>query len=200
MLNGANSGVGRAAIQFGKLWGLKSIAIIRAETADQEPNLMSELEALGATKVVRDNTVHENSFPAQVIEWSVKGPGKVRLGLNCVGGSLATKMGNVLSRGAHMVTYGSMSKAAWSMAARRLIFDDLKYTGFWVSRWADEHPEEKKKTVEQILTLIREGVFKDPPFVEIPWNWDTPKTELVEATAEKWTGVGRGKRLFVFGD
>ncbi|KOS21776.1 Enoyl-reductase, mitochondrial [Escovopsis weberi] len=47
--NGANSGVGRAAIQFGKLWGLRSINIIRdRESPEETEALVKELKDLGA--------------------------------------------------------------------------------------------------------------------------------------------------------
>ena len=47
--NGANSGVGRAAIQLGKLWGYKSINIVRKREQGNE-ELKKELEDLGQTE------------------------------------------------------------------------------------------------------------------------------------------------------
>lgn len=50
---------------------------------------------------------------------------------------------------------------------------------FWASRWSDRNLEKKKRTVNQILDLYREGKFRDVPVVEVPWEWDTRREELV---------------------
>ncbi len=59
--NGANSGVGRAAIQLGKRWGYNSIAVVRSRPGEEGQKLKSELEDLGATKVVTDEEMQQNS-------------------------------------------------------------------------------------------------------------------------------------------
>jgi len=86
------------------------------------------------------------------------------------------------------------------VGASLLIFKDLRFSGFWVSRWADANPEQKMKTVEEILQLIREGNFKDVPMVEVPWNWDTKKEELVQAVEGTLGGYRKGKGIFMFAD
>lgn len=200
VLNGANSGVGRAAIQLGKLWGLKSIAIIRASRHNLETNVKGDLEALGATKIATDDEIKGHQNLRLLDKWTDGGREKVRLGLNCVGAAIATKMATIMSPGGHLVTYGAMAKAPFFVSAKMMIFEDKKFSGFWLSRWAEKHPEEKVRTVEQILDLIRNGQFKDPPFLEVPWNWATPKEELVEAVDSTLKGGRKGKGLFTFGD
>ncbi|KAK4691198.1 hypothetical protein P7C71_g5752, partial [Lecanoromycetidae sp. Uapishka_2] len=81
-----------------------------------------------------------------------------------------------------------------------LIFKDLRFEGFWVSRWSDQNPEEKKRTVDEVLDLIRKGDFRDVPMVEVPWNWETGKEELVDAVQGTLEGYRKGKGVFVFGD
>ncbi len=198
--NGANSGVGRAAIQLGRLWGLRCIAVVRGRAGEDGERLKRELEGLGATRVVTDEEVGEKGFKDKVMGWTNSGREKVILGLNCVGGDAAMAMAKVLSDGAHMVTYGAMSKSPMRVGASLLIFKDLRFSGFWVSRWADANPEQKMKTVEEILQLIREGNFKDVPMVEVPWNWDTKKEELVQAVEGTLGGYRKGKGIFMFAD
>lgn len=198
--NGANSGVGRAAIQLGKMWGLKSIAVIRGRPGEEGEKLKRELEELGADKVVTDEEMMGKDFRDKVKEWTNSGKESVMLGLNCVGGDAAMAMAKVLSTGAHMVTYGAMSKSPMRVGASLLIFKNITFDGFWVSRWADAHPEEKRGTVEDVLQLIREGKFKDVPMVEAPWNWDTKKEDLIEAVQGTLEGYRKGKGIFVFGD
>ena len=198
--NGANSGVGRAAIQLGRMWGVKSIAVVRGRPGEEGEKLKRELEELGADKVVSDEEVVEKGFKDKVKEWTNGGRERVVLGLNCVGGDAAMAMAKLLRTGAHMVTYGAMSKSPMRVGASMLIFKDIKFDGFWVSRWANRHPEEKRSTVESVLQLIREGKFKDVPMVEVSWNWDTKKEDLVDVVQGTLEGYRKGKGIFVFGD
>lgn len=99
-----------------------------------------------------------------------------------------------------MVTYGAMSKSPMRVGASMLIFKDLQFSGFWVSRWSDAHPQEKKKTVDKLLEMMRRGEFKDTPMVEVRWDWGTEKEVLVEAVQGTLEGFRKGKGVFVFGD
>lgn len=196
--NGANSGVGRAAIQLGRLWGYKSINVVRDRPGVEE--LKRELGELGATVVVTEEELMAKGFGERVKEWTDGARERVRLGLNCVGGKPASAMAKVLSPEAHMVTYGAMSKQPLQLPAGLLIFKNLVFDGFWVSKWSDANTEEKKRTVEEVLQLTREGKFKDMPVQEVPWNWETKKEEVVEAVQGTLEGFRKGKGVFVFGD
>lgn len=198
--NGANSGVGRAAIQLGRMWGLKCINIVRKREGEEGEKMRRELEELGADIVVNDEEITDRSFSDKVKEWTNNGREKIPLALNCVGGDAAMAMTKVLSPSAHMVTYGAMSKNPLRVGASMLIFKDLVFDGFWVSRWSDQHPEEKKRTVDEILGMMREGRFRDVPMVEVAWGWETGRGELVEAVEGTLGGFRKGKGVFVFED
>jgi len=194
--NGANSGVGRAAVQLGSLWGFKSINVVRDRPGVEE--LKEELKGLGATVVVTSEELLARGFGERVKGWTDGGREKVRLGLNCVGGKSAAAMAKVLAPEGHLVTYGAMSKQPVELPSGLLIFKNIVLDGFWVSRWSDANPEEKRRTVEEILQLMREGKFKDVPVQEVPWGWETPKEELVEAVQGTLDGFRKGKSIFVF--
>lgn len=198
--NGANSGVGRAAVQLAKKWGIRNIAVIRSRPDGQE-EMEQELLELGATKVVTQEKVMSREFSHEVKKWTEDGAkGSIRLGLNCVGGPLATAMARVLAPGAHMVTYGAMSRKPMEIPAGLLIFKNLVFDGFWVSKWSDMNPEEKERTVRQLLDMIRKGELKDVPTVEVKWEWGTKKEELVEAVQGTLEGFRKGKGSFIFGE
>lgn len=199
--NGANSGVGRDAIQLGRQWGLKSINVIRDRpdaTATQA--MKDELLSLGATHVVTESELMDKSFSEQVKEWTSGGREPVKIGLNCVGGKPTAALVKCLSSGGHLVTYGAMSKQPLMLPTGALIFKDIRFSGFWVSRWSDQHPEEKKRTVEEVLGLIREGTFKDIPVQELKWDWGTEEGVLKEAVQGTLGGFRAGKGVLVFGD
>lgn len=196
--NGANSGVGRAAIQLGREWGLKSMNVIRERPGWEE--LKKELEGLGATKVVTEEQLMSREFKEMVKEWTNGGREPVKLGLNCVGGKNATALAKVLGQGGHMVTYGAMSKKPTELPTALLIFKEIVFEGFWVSKWSDRHPVEKKQTVEDVLRMTREGRFKDIPVEEVQWDWETKLEDLKEPVQGTLEGFRKGKSVFVFGE
>ncbi|KAK7734730.1 mitochondrial 2-enoyl thioester reductase [Cytospora paraplurivora] len=200
--NGANSGVGRAAIQLGRLWGLRSINVVRErETPEATEKLKEELTGLGATVVVTEAEFLDRSFAARLKEEFTRGGrDPIKLGLNCVGGKSATSMAKSLSEGGTLVTYGAMSKQPVALPTGLLIFKDLRFRGFWLSRWANANPQGKKETVDEILGLIREGKFRDAPTQEVKWDWETEERTLKEAVQGTLGGFRAGKGVFVFGE
>ena len=199
--NGANSGVGRAAIQLGREWGLKSINIIRDRPDPAETEAMkNELLELGATKVVTEKELMDRGFVDQVKEWANGGRESVKVGLNCVGGKATTALVRCLSNQGHLVTYGGMSKQPVQLPTAALIFKDIKFSGFWVSRWSDANAEDKKRTVDEILDLTRSGKFKDIPVQELKWDWGTEEATLKEAVQGTLSGFRAGKGVFLYGD
>lgn len=200
--NGANSGVGRAAIQLGRLWGLRSINIIREREGDPAATaaLKQELLDLGATVVVTEAEFLDRSFTARLKEeFTRMGKDPVMLGLNCVGGKSATAMAKCLSESGTLVTYGAMSKQPVMLPTGLLIFKDLRFHGFWLSRWANADRKAKKQTVDEILELVRENKFKDAPVQEVEWEWETEDKVLKEAVQGTLSGFRAGKGVFVFG-
>jgi len=201
MQNGANSGVGRAAIQFGRERGLRSINVIRARESKEETQaLKDDLMRLGATKVVTEQELMERGFGDQVKEWTNGGRRPVKLGLNCVGGKPTQALVKLLGHGGHLVTYGGMAKQPLMLPTGLLIFKDIKFSGFWVSRWSDANPEEKKKTVKEILDLTRQGKFKDIPVQECKWDWGTDVQVLKDAVQGTLRGFRAGKGVLIYGD
>ncbi|ORY02940.1 hypothetical protein BCR34DRAFT_627435 [Clohesyomyces aquaticus] len=197
--NGANSGVGRAAIQLAKNWGLKSVNVIRGrEDKDEEEELKKGLLDIGADVVITDEELQSQGIKDMAEEWTNGGREPIRLALNCVNGKPATAMAKLLAPHSHHVTYGAMSKQPLTIPASMLIFKDIHFHGFWVSKWAEWHPQEKKKTVEHVLELTRRGEFKDMPFEELEWEYETKEKDLVQAVQGTLEGYRKGKGVFVF--
>ncbi|KAH8886676.1 NAD(P)-binding protein [Thozetella sp. PMI_491] len=200
--NGANSGVGRAAVQLGKLWGLRSINVIRQRSTPEETAALKlELEELGATVVITEKEFLDRRAGTELLqELTDGGSDPLLLGLNCVGGKSASNMVRWLSPTGTMVTYGGMSRKAFPFPTGPQIFKRLKFEGFWLSEWSKENPGEKQRTVNEILDLIRQGKFKDVPVQEIAWDWETEEKMLLEAVQGTLEGFRSGKGVFVFGE
>ena len=197
--NGANSGVGRAAIQLGREWGFKSINVIRGrENKEEEKQMKDELTALGATVVITEAELMDRSIKDKIGEWTNGGREQIKVGLNCVGGKPATALAKLLSPGGTLVTYGAMSKQPLTLPTSMLIFRELTFNGFWVSKWSDKHPDLKKQTVDDVLRLTREGKFQDIPVQKCSWGWKTDVEVLKEAVQGTLSGFRAGKGVFVF--
>jgi len=196
--NGANSGVGRAAIQLAKAWGVHSINIIRARPGDEAATqkLKDDLKALGADAVLTEEEASEKSFKKQVKE--LTNGSRLSLALNCVGGRSALNLAKVLDAGAYHVTYGAMAKQPLTIPAGMLIFSDMRFTGFWVSRWSEAAPTLKRQAVAEVLQLTQEKKFADMPVTEVKWTSDTEEETLKEAVQGTLEGFRAGKGVFVF--
>ncbi|KAF2665837.1 NAD(P)-binding protein [Microthyrium microscopicum] len=194
--NGANSAVGMAAIQLAKTWGYKSINVVRDRTHGLD-ELKQKLKDLGATEVITDTELKDVDFKSRVKKWTQGNP--IKLGLNCVGGNQAFTMAKSLGDDAHFVTYGAMSKKPFSLPAGLLIFKNIRFDGFWVSRWGAQNPEEKAQTVQNVLELYKQGKFELGPLNEIPWDWETKEKDLVDAVSGTFQDYRPGKGIFVFG-
>lgn len=199
--NGANSGVGRAAIQFGKLWGLRSINVIRERSSQEETDaLKQELHSLGADVVVTEAQFLSREWRDQLKEITRNGREQIGLGLNCVGGKSATAIARSLGEGASMVSYGGMAKQPVSLPVGLLIFKDIRFVGFWLSKWNERDVTGRKHMIDDILSLVRGGQFSDVPVQDIEWNWDTEEETLKKAVQEGLSGYRKGKGVFVFGE
>lgn len=67
-------------------------------------------------------------------------------------------MARLLGPGAHLVSYGAMSKEPLSLPTSLFIFKGLTCHGFWQSRWYEEKGrEEREGVIRELVGLIGEG-------------------------------------------
>ena len=197
--NGANSGVGRAAIQFGREWGIKTLNVVRQrKTPEETEALKKELKELGATVVITEEEMMTGNFRDMVHEYTRQGREPIRLALNCVGGKNATALAKTLAPDSHMVTYGAMSKQPVALPSGLLIFKNLSFDGFWVSKWGDKNPAMKENTIKDVLQMTRSGKFQDIPVDNVEWNWNTEGPVLSESVQGTLGGYRSGKGVFTF--
>lgn len=136
--NAGNSAVGLAVIQFAKRMGVVCISLARTEER------VSDLKAFGAEKAFLDN----DDAPQMVREFT-GGKGCV-MALNSVGGRSALRLARCVAQGGVHVTFGAMDSAPIRFPTRNLIFEDVRFVGFWLDRW------KRNKTSEQIRNAMEE--------------------------------------------
>lgn len=153
--NGANSAVGQAVIQLCKVMQLKSVNVIRDRPNVDE--LKNGLKRLGATEVLTEEEVRTTTL------FKSKALPAPKLAFNCVGGKSATNIMRHLAEKGILVTYGAMSREALTIPNSALIFKDIAFRGFWISKWSKEHTlEERKNMYNELFELMGKGQFAPP--------------------------------------
>lgn len=177
--NASNSGVGRAVIQIAAARGWRTVNVVRRQ------ELVEELSAIGADAVLVDSA----NLAEQVAE--ATGGAQIRLALNAVGGESALHLAEALGTGGTLVTYGAMSRQPVRVPNGLLIFKDLSFRGFWVTRWyrAASH-EARDAMLAELFALARERHLQTP--VERVYPLDEAETALRRAMQ----GGRAGKILF----
>lgn len=143
--NAANSNVGRCVIQLARERGVSTINLVRRE------ELREELLQLGADVVLVDG----EEIVAQALE--ATGGQRPVLGLNAVGGDSALRQMDLLDRRATHVTYGAMSRKSLKVPNKFVIFKELVITGFWVSKWLEDHSREEVEEAYRSLSELVVG-------------------------------------------
>lgn len=163
--NGANSGVGQSVIQLGAAWGINTINIVRMRPDTNA--LRDSLKALGATVVVTNS---ESAAYGEPMPQLFERYGRPILGLNCVGGRNASSMMKHLAPKSTMVTYGGMSLKPLTVGTGTLIFKDLRFVGYWNSKWLETNAkgEEHLRMMSELCTLAENGQLRAPAHTVAP--------------------------------
>lgn len=177
--NAANSAVGRAVIQLARAAGLRSANVVR------RVELIEELRAEGADVVL----VEGGELQAQIAEATRSAD--IRLALNAVGGDSAVRLAGALAVGGTIVTYGAMGRQPLRIPNGQLIFQDIRWRGFWVSSWYRRAPAEAHAAMfAELFALAGRGV------IHMPVERIYPLAEAVAALAHAAQGRRAGKILF----
>jgi len=147
--NAGNSGVGRAVVQIAHQLGLRTITAVR------RPELISQIIAEGGDVVLLD----DDTFPKAAQDALAGAP--VQLGLNAVGGESALRLAGALAPGGTLVTYGAMGKKPLRIPNGLLIFKDLAWRGFWVTRWYQQATAERLTALfSDLFTFAAGGALR----------------------------------------
>ena len=73
-----------------------------------------------------------------------------------------------------------MSRQPFFVTASQLIFKDIKFLGYWMSRWNQTHSkEERTKMLNEVTKLIKEN----PAYIayeEVPWGNQNENNESLK--------------------
>lgn len=205
--NGANSAVGRYVIQMARAWGLRTVNIVRDRPGYEQ--LEQELLSLGATVVVKAERFSLPETRSYIREHLLGGV-LPRLGLNCVSGLATMDMADFLESSSSLVTYGGMSKRQPVISTGALIFKDIRFFGFWMSRWYQQATidekvaRERDQMLQGIIEMFRRGQLKAPPLHRLSFatEWrsviDHYSGDSRVGKGSAGQSVGGSKPLFIF--
>ena len=180
MQNAANSGVGSYLVQLARQRGLKTVNIVRRESA------VAGVEALGADVVLVDG----EDLAARVK--AVTHGASIKLGVDSVGGSATLRLAACLGEGGIVVNYGALSGDACKVSPRELVFRDITLKGFWLARWFRITPAAQQHALlAELAGLIAAGKLKAP----IQATYDL--MQIKQAVAAAAAGERQGKIMIV---
>ncbi|KAM7344161.1 enoyl-[acyl-carrier-protein] reductase, mitochondrial [Cochliomyia hominivorax] len=177
--NGANSAVGQAVHQLCKIWGIKSLGIVRERP--ELPKLKQYLKCLGATEILTENELQKTQlFKTGCLP-------KPHLAFNCVGGENATNIAKLLDNDGIMVTYGGMSMKPIVIATGPLIFKRIVFKGFWITDWVKRNyrSNERIRMLNYIIDLMLKQEFRAPYHMLIPFELYTKYGKEILTLANK---------------
>lgn len=164
--NAANSGVGRCVIQIARQLGIRTLNVCR------RPELFAELGG--------DECVTE--------EADLRGhSAKPKLAFNAVGGASALNLANALADGGIHITYGAMGRQPLKIPNGLLIFRNLSFHGFWVSRWLETlAAEERQSLFDSLAGWVQSGDLKQP--IEAVYSLAEIGQALAQSRGERRSG------------
>lgn len=149
--NAGNSAVGLSIIQFANKLGIRCISMVRSDEAKDK------LSSFVKTDVFLDN---DESVEQVVRLTSGK---KCKLALNSVGGKSALRLAKCLQNGAVHVTFGAMNGQSVRFPTRHLIFDDIRFVGFWLDKWKQgKDLNDIRKSIEDVLQPLALTEIRHP--------------------------------------
>ena len=179
--NAANSAVGRAVIQIARSAGLHTLNVVR------RPELIDELKQAGADAVLLDG----ESLRETIVR--ATGGAPIRLALNAVGGESALGLASALAPGGTIVTYGAMGRQPLRIPNGLLIFQDIRWRGFWISRWYETAQREALAAMfAELCALAQRGDLHAP--IERIYTIEDVRVALEHAQQSRRSG----KILFRF--
>lgn len=178
--NAANSGVGGYLIQLAKIRGLKTINVVRRDSA------VATVQAEGGDVVLMDGP----DLARRVRE--ATGGAPVKLGIDAVGGASTDHLAASLAEGGVLVNYGRMSGEPCQVSPGSFVFRDVTLKGFWLARWFRQAtPQQQMQLFGELIQLIANGKLK----ARIAATYDISR--IKEAVAAAAGGERDGKIVLV---
>ncbi|MDH3452893.1 MAG: zinc-dependent alcohol dehydrogenase family protein [Gammaproteobacteria bacterium] len=149
--NAANSAVGRHLVRLARHQGIKTVNVVRRESAVQA------LLDIGADLVLVDGDDLGARVRAEI------GTANLPLAIDAIGGHACLHLADCLSDGGTVVNYGFLSGEPCMLHPSHAIVHGIDLQGFWLVKRLFQRPRETiEATYAEIAVLFKEGVLIAP--------------------------------------
>ena len=190
--NAANSGVGTSLIALAKRLGLRTVSVVRRD------DTVAELRARGGDVVLVDGPDLAERARAAIAASATSttstasAGGRLRLGVDAIGGEATARIAASLDDGAIVVNYGLLSGQDCQVSGRELVFRGVRLAGYWLVHWFARHPRpEIARVYGELAAMISDGTITVPIAARYPLS---QVREALEHAAREARG---GKILLV---
>jgi len=176
--NAANSAVGGYLIQIARKRGIKTVNIVRRESAVQP------LLDAGGDVVLTDGM----DLQKRIVE--ATGGGQIRMGVDAIGGAATERIARSVVNGGMVVNYGLLSGEPCQLSGASLVFRDITLRGFWLAKWYRVASAEQRGAVfVELGQMIADGSLSARVQASYPID------EIQKAVAVAAAGGRNGKIL-----
>ncbi len=177
--NAANSGVGTSLIAIAKRLGLRISVVRRDDT-------VAELRQRGGDVVLVDGPDLPERARAAIAG------GRLRLGVDAIGGEATARIAACLDDGAVAVNYGLLSGQNCQIGGREIVFRGVRLAGYWLVHWFARHPRpEIGRVYGELAAMISDGT------IDVPIAARYPLSQVREALEHAAREARGGKILLV---
>uniref|UniRef100_A0A1A9WWH5 Enoyl-[acyl-carrier-protein] reductase, mitochondrial n=1 Tax=Glossina brevipalpis TaxID=37001 RepID=A0A1A9WWH5_9MUSC len=179
--NGANGFLGQTIHKLCKLWGIKSLGVIR-----DRPDvgiLKQAMERLGATMVLTEKEIDTTDV------YKTNCLHKPKLALNCTGGELADSILQHLDKCGVMVTYAGVSGEPFTVcASSSLIQNEQRLVGFWITKWNEENLRSPQQIcmLKELNQLLQTNQLETPSMELIDFDLFKEIFEISDGPAKRF--------------
>ena len=178
--NAANSGVGGYLIRLAAEAGIRTVNVVRRESAVEDVRTRG-----GDVCIVDGPGLRDRVFAA------TDGV-RPRLGIDAVGGTATGRLASTLERGGTLVNYGAMSGEPCVVPPLSLVFGDITVRGFWLLDWFRRTDADRRRSlVGRLAGMVADGRLE----ARIAATY--PVARIAEAVEHAASGHRDGKVLVV---
>lgn len=175
--NAGNSAVGQYVMQLAKIYGYKTVNVVRREGLEE-----FVAKAGGDVCAVDGPDLGERVRAAT-------GGAEIKLAIDAVAGESTQHLADCLADGGEIANYGLLSKKPCQLWPDDIIFREIGITGVWLTLWLRKYStvEERKAVYDELAGYIADGRM----FAEVEATY--PLAEIKQAVAHAMQGGRNGK-------
>ncbi len=172
----AASQLGRMVIRLGRLYGFKTMCVVRRQEQSED------LFKLGADAVLTFDPEKDTRSDLRNTVLEKTSNAGVRYAIDCVGGQTGSAVVNCLGEDGRLLVYGTLSAEPLGFSSRELMTPGASVEGFWLARWMQQQSLLKKLgVVKQVNKLLQSEVLSSEVGKTFPLNQVKKAVQHAEA-------------------